>query len=83
MLTLFDRELNEQWRAAGAANTPLALYTGVDFVLESALMLLAEPFRSQHAAGAIADEQIVEAVTYRNNVIEEWQITLRVRKPAA
>ena len=37
MMSLFDREANETWRATGAANTPLALYTGVDFKIASAV----------------------------------------------
>jgi hypothetical protein len=82
MLTLFDRELNEMWREKGAANSPLALYTGVDFKVESVLTLLAEPMRSRQAAGEVNDQEILEAIQSQNNVIEEWRIALRARKPA-
>jgi hypothetical protein len=82
LLGLFDREANEAWRAAGAANTPLALYTGVDFKVATYQTLLAEPFRTQFRNGELGQPEIAEAIRARNNVIEEWRITLLVRKPA-
>lgn len=83
LLGLFDREANEAWRVAGAANTPLALYTGVDFKVTGREALLAEPYRSQLMREEISQEAIAEAIRSRNNVIEEWRITLLVRKPAS
>jgi hypothetical protein len=83
VLMLFDRELNEAWRQAGAANTPLALYAGVDFKLETRQGLLAEPYRSQLANRQITEAMVGEALRDRNNVVEEWRLTLRVRKPRA
>ena len=67
-------------RAAGAANTPLALYTGVDFKVAEVQTVLAEPYMTQLREQRIAPAEIEEAVRARNNVIEEWRLTLLVRK---
>jgi hypothetical protein len=83
VLELFDREANELWRTAGAANTPLALYTGVDFKIASIVTVLAEPFATQHRNGELTPQEVDEAARWRNNVIEEFRITLLVRKPEA
>jgi hypothetical protein len=83
LLALFDLEMNEASRKAGAANTPLALYTGVDFKIDSFQTVLAEPYASQNQRGEITLPELEEAVRSHNNVISEWRITLLVRKPAA
>ncbi|MBS0363854.1 MAG: hypothetical protein JSR98_20980 [Proteobacteria bacterium] len=83
VLRLFDRQQNEEWRRTGAANTPLALYTGVDFKTESYAAVLSEPYRSRHAAGHLKDEELSQLVRANNNVIEEWRIRLVARKPQA
>lgn len=82
MLTLFDREANERWRGLGWSNTPLALYTGVDFKLTACRTVPAEPYRAQLQGGQITMADFNEAIRSRNNVIEELQIVLEVRKPA-
>jgi hypothetical protein len=83
VLRLFDRQINEEWRRNRAANTPLALYTGVDFQMTSHQALLAEPYRSKLLAGEVSQAALEDAARSYNNVIEEWRITLVVRKPAA
>jgi SAM-dependent methyltransferase len=80
ILNLFDREANEDWRRLGAANTPLALYTGVDFKVAEVQTVLAEPYMTQLREQRITPAEIEEAVRARNNVIEEWRLTLLVRK---
>ena len=80
VMTLFDREANERWRSLGWSNTPLALYTGVDFKLTACRILPAEPYRSQLQSGQISVADFNEAVRSRNNVVEELQIVLEVRK---
>ncbi|HEY3950855.1 hypothetical protein [Phenylobacterium sp.] len=83
VLGLFDRQANEAWRASGAANTPLALYTGVDFKVESYAAVLSEPYKSRYTAGQLKDEELNHLVRSANNVIEEWRIKLVARKPRA
>ena len=83
ILGLFDREQNEAWRQAGAANTTLALYTGTDFRITEHQALLAEPYRSKLNDGTISAADVENAYASLNNVIEEWRITLTVRKAQA
>jgi hypothetical protein len=80
MLSLFDRAENDAWIAAGAANSPLAHYTGVDFHIEQAATVLAEPYASQLQSGAITAAQASEFLAQRNNVAQEVRIRLTARK---
>jgi hypothetical protein len=82
-LNLFDRAQNDAWRQSGSANTPLAYYAGVDFVVSETRTLLDEPYRSDMAQGRTTREAVMEALRSRNNVALEYQITLTARKPPA
>ncbi len=82
VMELFDRERNEAWRQARAANTPLAFYTGVDFHTSACEALLSEPYRSRLREGSMTADAVREAADSLLNVIEEWRITLIARKPA-
>jgi SAM-dependent methyltransferase len=81
MLTLFDREQNDRWIAMGAANSPLAHYTGVDFRIVEARTIISEPYASRFQAGEITAEQVQELLGQCNNVAAEFQILLAARKP--
>jgi hypothetical protein len=81
MLSLFDREKNEMWRKGGFANTPLALYTGVDFQVATFRGVLAEPYLTQFQSGELSRSDLDQAIQSRNNVVKEWQVRLLVRKP--
>jgi hypothetical protein len=80
MLSLFDRELNDQWREHNKANTPLARYTGVDFHITRANSLLAQPYADQFREGRLDQESLAAMERELNNIIEEYQITLVARK---
>lgn len=80
LLTLFDREQNEAARRAGAANSPLATYLGVDFTLMSVEHALTEPYSTQYADKLISHEQLQALIRERNNVVKEYRIAMRVRK---
>jgi hypothetical protein len=80
MLALFDRELNEQWKAQGAAATPLALYTGVDFATTQVRMFLEEPYAGRHARGELPDAELHQLIRERNNVVSQIHIELVARK---
>ena len=82
MLTMFDRAKNEELIAQGAANTPLALYLGVDFEVTDVSVSLDEPYASQFKAGVLTPDQLHNLVRERNNVIVECRIKLRSRKPS-
>lgn len=80
LLNLFSREANEQYRAGQSSNSPLAIYTGVDFGLASVNTVLAEPFASRLRSGELTPEAAGEAVRLYNNVASEYKIVLRAIK---
>ncbi|WP_374471701.1 hypothetical protein [Phenylobacterium sp.] len=79
-LQLFDRELNDAWRAARVANTPLAHYTDVDFRLAERSAVLAEPYASQLSAGTLSSAEVDLLARERNNIVAEYRLTLVARK---
>jgi hypothetical protein len=80
VLALFDQELNNRWEQTGAANSPLAHYTGVDFHIVDHRQILSPRYSELLDAGKI-DVQTIEAyVDERNNVVQELRITLEARK---
>ncbi|HEY8572856.1 hypothetical protein [Phenylobacterium sp.] len=80
MLSLFDRELNDRWAAAGAHSTPLAHYTGVDFRTVSVQLLLEEPYATQLQRGEITPAEADRLVATLHNVGKEFRIVLEARK---
>jgi SAM-dependent methyltransferase len=80
MLKLFDKALNDEWRGGGAANTPLAHYTGVDFKMTGVTLALQEPYASRLKSGELSHEQMVELERTQFNVGDEWRIELIARK---
>jgi hypothetical protein len=80
MMTLFDRELCEAWQAEGCANTPLALYHGVNFKITKCVRIPDEPYRTQLVEQRIGQAELVELERSRNNVISEIRLELEVRK---
>ncbi|CAN7486182.1 hypothetical protein LJR225_003379 [Phenylobacterium sp. LjRoot225] len=82
MLMLFDRELNDQWKAAGVSNSPLAHYTGVDFQITSVVQVPAFEYRELLNAGELDEATFYRYAAERLNVIEETRITMTARKPA-
>ncbi|TXI76021.1 MAG: FkbM family methyltransferase [Dokdonella sp.] len=83
VLQLFSKRKNLAWKAAGAANSPLALYLGVDFEVEEVNYLLDEPYSTLHREGKLDDDGVNAALREKNNVASEIRILLRVVKPEA
>ncbi len=81
-LRLFDRDLNDRWREDGTPNTPLAHYLGVDFALTNRTVILSEPYARRFRQGDLSPEAADLLVATQNNIAHEYQMTLRVRKPA-
>ncbi len=79
-LLLFSRQANEEWTRDGCANTPLALYHGVDFALVSEGRLLEEPWAQDLRAGKIDAAAVEDAMRRFNNVIKEQRFVLRAIK---
>lgn len=82
VLDLFDKAKNDEWRAQGAANSPLAHYTGVDFQIVGVQLRLKREYDEKLKSGELSQDQVTHLVRTQNNIAEEWRIELRVRKPA-
>lgn len=79
-LSLFDREQCESWIAAGYANTPLAVYCGVDFVTLQVQYDYEEYWLQKIESGQITAQHLSEVALHQNNVITQIRFVLRVRK---
>ena len=80
LFTLFDRQRNLRWIEGRYANTPLAIYLGVDFVVESSEVTLTPEYVQKVQSGEFSEEAIQALLLERNNVAKEYEFVLRVRK---
>jgi hypothetical protein len=78
-MTLYDRELNLEWRKTGAANTPLALYLGVDFKLQEVSYQVDPQFNSivQTTEGK---QEVQRLAQHQNNILASVEMVLVARK---
>lgn len=81
-LEMFSQERNREWKQKSMSNTPLGLYLGIDFKIESVSYNPGEPWRSRYQRGEINDAGLGEAMRMYNNVISEVTVVLRAVKPA-
>ena len=79
-LSHFDHSLNQEWIRIGAANTPLAIYIGVDFVIRNVTTELAEPYRTRVANNRLSETKLQSLLKSRCNVASEYRIELVARK---
>ena len=80
-MTLFSQRLNRQSIAMGLANTPLALYLGIDFELVEVKQIPGELWHRVHAQNPSDAEILMQQGALYNNVIEQVHMTLRAVKP--
>lgn len=80
---LFSKVQNHFNREHNYADSPLALYLDVDFVIEHMEFVADEPWLSQYRAKTITAEQLEQNARMYNNVIKEFRVLWRVIKPAA
>ena len=80
VLSLFSKKLNDEWQRIGAANSPLAHYTGVDFEIASVVTNLDEPYSTLFEQGKISGDEIMTALKEKNNVASEFAIELKAVK---
>jgi len=80
LFTLFDRERNLKWIEGRFANTPLAVYLGVDFVIEASEVTLVADYHEKVISGELSQDAVRVLLRERNNIASEYNITLRVRK---
>lgn len=80
-LALFDRRLNDEWRTAGGANTPLAHYTGVDFGIVEVRTRLCDSYFQRLQRGEITEAEVRDALLTGYNVANAYEVALEARKP--
>jgi hypothetical protein len=79
-LMMFSRRMNEEWQAQGVANTPLALYLGVDFELVQTQLTPSQLWRDRYPNQVNDVNLLLQESALYNNLIEELQLTLNVIK---
>lgn len=79
-LKLFDLELNQQWQKMKAANSPFAIYLGVNFKLLSTNISVEQSYIDQLNSKKINNEELMVMIAERNNVATDYMFTLKVIK---
>lgn len=74
----FDASLCDEFEKIGASNTRFAHLLGVDFRMEKVFLRIDQ--RWQKELQGMSKEQADMIVATRNNIVEEIQIVLRVKK---
>jgi hypothetical protein len=78
---LFSQRLNRKWLALGFANSPLALYHGVDFELVETKNEPSDLWYLIHPERPVDNNALMQQSALFNNLIEEVEMTLRPVKP--
>lgn len=79
-IALFSKRMNLKMQAAGGANTPLALYHGIDLDLVGFTMELDPLWEGRMKRGEIRESQLQEFERTYNNVVKQIKIELRAEK---
>ncbi len=82
VLSLFSQKNCNHWAKVGAANSPLALYLGVDFEVTETRTILDGRWADMFNKGLISAIKLEEALRQHNNVAKEFRMTLKVLKPS-
>jgi predicted SAM-dependent methyltransferase len=80
VLNLFSKKLNLHWKKIGASNTPLGLYIDVDFEIEGITQMLEDKYLQLLQKGEISEEELLNIVNERNNIVTEYHIILKTIK---
>lgn len=80
VLSLFSKKNCEAWVKKGAANTPLAIYLGIDFEMTEKRVTLERHYYEAMESGALTALQVDDALRERNNVAVEYHFTLKAVK---
>lgn len=80
--TLLSQAKNREWLATGASNTPLALYLDVDFAVDTEAYVLENPWDTLFEQKKLPPADLQHAVRLYNNVVRQFEFTVRAIKPA-
>ena len=73
-LQLYDKNLNEKWERMNAANTPLALIHGVNFMIKDVNFVLENNYIKLLENKEIDQNELQECIKKYNNVVKEMKI---------
>jgi hypothetical protein len=79
-LQLFDLDLNRYWQSVNAANSPFAIYLGVNFKLLNTEITLEKDYLDKFNNKIITNDELMRLIRERNNVATEYRFTLKVIK---
>jgi len=79
-LSLYNKELNEEWAKKGAANTPLGLIHDVDFRISEVNYVIDDEIMTKHQNGELDRLQLDFYMKHYNNVIKQINIKWIVNK---
>jgi ubiquinone/menaquinone biosynthesis C-methylase UbiE len=77
---LFDLELNKHWQSVNAANSPFAIYLGVNFKLLNTQITLEQEYLDKFNQKKITNDELMVLIKEKNNVASEYRFTLKVIK---
>ncbi len=80
VLNLFSKKKCEDWQRTGVANSPLALYLNVNFEVTSIGKVLDPKYYALWESKKISQAELEICERDLNNVVQEYQIALRVLK---
>jgi predicted SAM-dependent methyltransferase len=81
-LNTFSQASNRRLMARGAANTPLGIYIGVDFAIQSVTYDLDDVWLGKAQRGEITEADLQFAKATYSNVITQTTIVMKAIKPA-
>ena len=73
-LQLYDKNLNEKWETMNAANTPLALIHGVNFLIKDVNYVLEKNYMEMLNKKEISETELKEHISKYNNVVKEMKV---------
>ena len=80
VLSLFSKKNNLMWQEQGASNSPLAVYLGVNFEMETATQVLEKTYLNKLEKKQMTVKQVEQMIQEKNNVVQEYRFVLRVIK---
>lgn len=80
-LQLFSQRANLEWIESGAANSPLGIYLGVDFELQSVKLQPSQDWFRLHPQNPVDIDLLVQESNIHNNLIEQYEMELIAIKP--
>jgi len=79
-LLMFDKQTNLQWIQDNSANTPLAIYLGVDFRIDKVNYMPDPVVKKQLDSGEISVPLFLSLLRTQNNICQQIDIDWRVVK---